>query len=239
MQLVEIWRFPVKSLGGETLDEVMVGPTGIEFDRSWGIVDLETGLTLTGRREPSLLLASARVVDGEVVVRLPDGDETVDSADLSSWLGRDVELRRAGPSDRGTFEISLAEDERTDWVQWEGGDGSFHDSGRRRITIVSEASLREWDRRRFRLNLITDGDPTDETALFGQQVQVGECRIDMIKMVDRCVMVTRPQPGGVERDLSVLTTVNRELGGDLGVGGTIVTPGRIAVGDAVESVETA
>ena len=167
------------------------------------------------------------------MVTLPDGTETSESATLSTWLENDVELRRAGPDDRGTFEISLAEDELSDWVQWEGGAGSFHDSGNRRITVVAQASLRDWERRRFRMNVITDGPVAAEIALYEQQVKIGACEVDMIKMVDRCVAVTRPQPGGIERDLSILKTVNAELEGNLGVGGTISTPGRIAVGDSV------
>ncbi len=233
----EIWRFPVKSVGGETLDEVTVGPIGIEGDRGWGITDLETGLTLTARREPRLLLASATIVDDAVVLTLPDGTETADDAALSSWLERDVALRKAGPDDQGTFEISLAEDEQTDWVEWQGGAGSFHDSGNRRITVVAEATFRDWDRRRFRLNVVTDGDVGSEIPLQGHKVQVGDCVVDMIKHVDRCVVVTRPQPGGIERDLSVLKTVNAELDGNLGVGGTIDTPGKIAVGDEVAALD--
>ena len=227
----EIWRFPVKSIGGEVINEAIVGPMGIQGDRGWGITDLDTGLTLTARREPRLLLASAAVADGSVVLTLPDGSETNDDTDLSTWLERDVALRKAGPDDQGTFEISLAEDEQSDWVEWQGGAGSFHDSGHRRITVVAEASFREWDRRRFRLNVITNGEAGSERQLHDHQVEIGDCVIDVIKHVDRCVVVTRPQPGGIERDLDVLKTVNAELGGDLGVGGTIVTPGRLAVGD--------
>ncbi len=234
--LREIWRFPVKSVGGETLDEATVGPVGIEGDRGWGIINLETGLTLTARREPRLLFASAKVVEGSVVLTLPDGSETDDDAALSSWLEADVALRKAGPDDQGTFEISLAEDEQSDWVKWQGGAGSFHDSGNRRLTLVAEASLRDWDRRRFRLNLITDGAIGAERDLHEKKVQIGDCVIDMIKNVDRCVVVTRPQPNGVERDLSVLKTVNNELDGNLGVGGTIDTPGKLAVGDPVSAL---
>ncbi len=232
----EIWRFPVKSVGGEVITDARVNETGIEFDRAWGITDLATGLTLTARRAPELLFASARIEDSTVVMSLPGGQETADDAVLSSWLERDVELRRARSDDHGTFEISLAQDESTDWVQWESGDGSFHDSGRRRITIVSESSLREWDRRRFRINLITDGEPGDEIELFEQRVRAGTCVIDVVKMVDRCVVVTRAQSDGVARDLSVLKQVNGELGGDMGVGGIIVTPGSVAVGDSLVAV---
>jgi len=231
--LIEIWRFPVKSVGGETMEEASVGPAGIEGDRGWGIVDLETGYTLTARREPRLLFASARIVEGAAVLTLPNDAETSDDAALSRWLERDVALRSVDPEDHGTFEISLSEDEQTDWVQWEGGAGSFHDSGSRRLTLVAEASLRLWDRRRFRINLLTDGAEGSEQALLGQQLQIGGCEVDVTVPVDRCVVVTRPQPDGIERDLDVLKTVNAELGGNLGVGGTISTPGRITVGDVI------
>lgn len=234
--VTEIWRFPVKSVGGEAISDALVGPFGIDGDRAWGIVDLDTGFTLTARREPRLLFASARISEGSAVIRLPGGIETDDDATISRWLGRDVALRAAGPSDQGVFEISLADDEQTEWVQWEGGTGSFHDSGNRRLTLVAEASLRSWDRRRFRINVLTDGAEGAERSLHGHQVQIGDCVVYVIKNVDRCVVVTRPQPDGIDRDLEVLRTINGDLGGNLGVGGTIATPGRISVGDPIFAV---
>ncbi len=46
-------------------------------------------------------------------------------------------------------------------------------------------------------------------------------------------MTTRPQPGGIERDLDVLRTINRERDGQLAVGSVVTLPGRMAVGDEV------
>ena len=46
-------------------------------------------------------------------------------------------------------------------------------------------------------------------------------------------MTTRPQPGGIERDLDVLRTINRERDGYLAVGSVVIRAGRMAVGDAV------
>ena len=54
-----------------------------------------------------------------------------------------------------------------------------------------------------------------------------------MKPIDRCVITTRPQPGGIERDLDVLRTVNRDRAGNLGVGAMVTTTGHIAVGDPV------
>ena len=53
----EIWRFPVKSMGGERVEQVTVSDTGIIGDRAWGVRDEATGMVLTARREPRLLMA--------------------------------------------------------------------------------------------------------------------------------------------------------------------------------------
>ncbi len=43
----------------------------------------------------------------------------------------------------------------------------------------------------------------------------------------------RPQPGGIERDLDVFKTINRERQGCLAIGARIVRPGTLRVGDEV------
>jgi hypothetical protein len=50
-------------------------------------------------------------------------------------------------------------------------------------------------------------------------------------------MVTRPQPGGIERDLSVLKTINRELGRMLGIGATVTSGGTVRLGDELTVLE--
>jgi len=46
-------------------------------------------------------------------------------------------------------------------------------------------------------------------------------------------MITRPQPGGIERELDVLRTVRDERAMLLGVGGLVVKPDEITVGDGL------
>ena len=136
MRVVSLWRYPVKSMQGEELEVATIGDLGIVGDRQWALVDLGTGLALTARRVPELLFASARLVGDpsrpDVEIELPDGTVTTDDAALSAWLGRDVELRRAGAGVTGRFEIAADfEDEAgSPWFQWDGPDGTFHDSGR-------------------------------------------------------------------------------------------------------------
>jgi uncharacterized protein YcbX len=225
MRVGEIWRYPVKSVGGERLDRAAVDERGIEFDRAWGVFDHATGLVLTGRREPSLLFLSATVVDGEPVIVTDGGDDVSTDAALSTHLGRPVEIRSAadGPA---TFENPMDVDNESDWVEWQSAGVTFHD-GRSTISLVSDDTLREWDARRFRINLIFRGSGEDE---LDGLVTLGSTTLSIRKPIDRCIMVSRAQPG-IDRDLDVLKTIIRERGNQLGVGATIASSGTIAVGD--------
>ena len=227
MRVVEIWRYPVKSLGGEQLTSTEVGPDGIVGDRMWGLRDRETQLVLTARRAPDLLFLSASLGgDGRPVVTDADGAVLHDDAALSERLGRPVELVAAtdGPA---TFENPMNVDDETDWIEWQSAGRTFHD-GRSTVSIVSTASLGAWDRRRFRANLVVD-DGEDELS---GTVTVGTARLSMRKPLERCVMITRAQPG-IERDLGILKQVIATHDNTMGVGTTVETPGRVTVGDRI------
>jgi uncharacterized protein YcbX len=234
MRVLELWRFPVKSLQGERLAEAAIDALGIAGDRRWALFDRDTGLGLTARRVPELLFGAARLRgDGGVDVVLPDGTVTSDDELLSDWLGRRVELRAA--TELGdlapTYEAptdDLAPDP-AEWMQWEGAPGPFHDSPRIRLSLVSTGTLGTWDRRRFRANVVLDGDGEDQ--LLGQVAQLGGVRLQFGRGIDRCVMTTRPQAGGVARDTSVLKTIHRERDGLFAVRAAVLTAGTVRTGD--------
>ncbi|MGI8577652.1 MAG: MOSC domain-containing protein, partial [Nocardioidaceae bacterium] len=127
------------------------------------------------------------------------------------------------------------EDESGPWGVWSGPARVWHDSTRTRVSIMSSASLRDWPVRRFRPNLVVDGAGEDD--LVGRRIAIGAVVLDVTKRIDRCVMVTRPQPDGIERDLTVLKTVLRETDGFLGVGAMVAEGGELAVGDEVLALE--
>jgi uncharacterized protein len=236
MRVLELWRYPVKSLQGERLTEAAVGELGIAGDRRWALFDLDTGLGLTARRVPELLFASARLRDdGDVEVVLPDGTVTRDADVVSDWLGRRVELRAA--DERGdvapTYETPSDEDvpDPTEWLQWEGAPGPFHDSPRIRLSLVSTGTLGTWDRRRFRANVVLEGAGEDE--LRGREAVLGGVRLRFGLPISRCVMTTRPQPGGIARDTSVLKTIHRERDGLLAVRAAVLTAGTVRTGDVL------
>ena len=111
-RLLEIHRFPVKSMLGETLDDARIELTGLAGDRAHALIDVATGKVASAkdpRRWAALLGFRASYVDrsepgAPLVVVLPDGsrvgslDDDVD-ARLSAVIDREVHLVGAPSAD--------------------------------------------------------------------------------------------------------------------------------------------
>lgn len=231
VQVTQLWRYPVKSMIGESLPAADVGALGVLGDRQWALVDRKTGLVLTARRVPQLLFATPVPRDGTMAVRLPDGTVTDDDAVLSAWVERPVELRRPAPDEHGHYAVEGSELHDEAPERWEGPAGVWHDSKRTRLSIVAEEAVLDVDVRRFRPNVVVRGG--DERDLVGARICIGEVVADVVKEIDRCVIVTRPQPG-LDRDRSVLARVHADRSGNLGAGALVVSGGRITVGDDLQ-----
>lgn len=233
VRVAEIWRYPVKSLQGEQLDSAVIGPEGVEGDRRYAIFDADTGFGLTARRLGDLLFASARMTDGGVEITLPDGTVAKDDAALSGWLGRPVTLRSTDEDVQRSFETvdDFEHEDTSTWHPFIGAGSSFRDSEATVVSLVSTGSLGEWDRRRFRSNIVLEG--AGEESLVGHRVSIGGAVVEITKRVGRCVMVTRPQPGGLEKDLDVLRSIHRERDGKIAVGASVTISGRVNIGDEV------
>lgn len=110
-----IWRFPVKSMGGEVLREGCFSTHGLLGDRAYALIDKETGRVVSAksvRRFPDLLHCQARFVEPPTLERprptveivLPSGTSVrsdaanIDSI-LSDFFRRDVSLAHAAPAD--------------------------------------------------------------------------------------------------------------------------------------------
>jgi uncharacterized protein YcbX len=113
-RVTELWRYPVKSLGGLQVESTDIGARGIHGDRLWAVRDLEHDITASARRIPALLKATARYPASlppdagpgnvpEVEITFPDGavvssrDDGV-HAKLSELAGRDVRLTALPPA---------------------------------------------------------------------------------------------------------------------------------------------
>ncbi|MDT5184305.1 MAG: uncharacterized protein QOI29_2463 [Mycobacterium sp.] len=128
-RVAELFRYPVKSLGGERLQHAQVGPRGVFGDRLWAVRDLERDVTASARRIPSLLTATARYREPlpsdagpgnapEVEITFPDGT-VLSSGDgdvhakLSELAGRDVRLTALPPAEDTSLH-RLSREERSD-----------------------------------------------------------------------------------------------------------------------------
>lgn len=235
MRVLQLWRYPVKSLQGERLDGVAVTANGIEGDRQYAIFDAETGFGLTARRVPELLFAAARLRDdGGVEITLPDGSIADDDRALSAWLGRRVNLRSTAEDVTRRYEnvVDFEQEKVSRWEPFNGAHGAFHDAQDANVSLMSLTTIGRWERRRFRTNVILDGD--GEESLLGSRVGLGDCLLDVGMRIQRCVMITRAQPGGIARDLDVLRTIHRERDSCLAVGATVARQGTMSVGDRLQ-----
>lgn len=244
MIVAELWRYPVKSMAGEAITHGELRAGVLVGDRAWGVVDVERGTLLSAKRWPQLLRARASHDDarGATTVWLPDGhgqgeagEPALDAA-LTAWLGHAVALRRPTPEVRARIEmdeLDLAlgggDDVRELVVRgttsFETQPGSFFDS-RSPLHLVTRATLAQLAREhgasagaaaRYRANLILDGGAAfDELAWVGQVVRVGALPLWIRKRTERCVLITRAQPG-LDEDRPLLRHVARAHAACVGV----------------------
>ena len=103
-KIQQIWRYPVKSMSGQALDDCAVGILGLPGDRGWALRDEKTKEITNGKRIPQLMQCAARYreephngtiphVDITCQDDTPIGsDETDVNEKLSKVLGKTVSL---------------------------------------------------------------------------------------------------------------------------------------------------
>ncbi|AXT85794.1 sulfurase [Aeromicrobium sp. A1-2] len=134
--VTELWRYPVKSMGGEQLPFSTLDLRALHADRMWAVRDLELDAVTTARRLPALLGCTARFLDEppagvgpgdvcDVVVAFPDGTEIASNdrerldARLSELTGKRVALVPLPPlHDKAAYRGVLASkrDLRLQWA---------------------------------------------------------------------------------------------------------------------------
>jgi uncharacterized protein YcbX len=215
---MEVWRYPVKSMGGERLDACLITDRGLEGDRRWALVDgvaNRAGKLLSIRQDERLMTYQARLGDHGVEVVTPHG-----------------ELRRLDDQ----LVAALAEQTARPLTLRDLAGANFDDSP---VLVVNLASVAAFgleagvpiDRRRFRANLYLDGlEPEEELRWLGRRIRAGDAELEVIKRCDRCVVITRdPDTTTASPELLRILTDTHETCMGLYCG--VVRPGRVAVGD--------
>ncbi len=241
-------RYPVKSMQGESLDRVAVGPMGIEGDRRFAVLDTETGRIASAKNPKkwgALLGYRAAIREGELVVIAPDGTELTGetAAELSRRFGRAVTLAGVRPT-AGEIEI--------DWPAVPGlpaggtqtveplPPGRYFDTAP--LHLLTTATLRrfrelvpdcDFDTRRFRPNVIIETVPSlvgfVEADWVGRRLRVGDVELHVAAPCTRCVMTTLPAYG-LPPDHRVLRAAVAHNAAAAGVLAEVTEAGELAVG---------
>ena len=211
MLVQEIWRYPVKSMAGESLKTADITQHGIGGDRIIQVRNT-SGRIFTARTRPGLLRHRAMLAEDGVV--LVDG---------RTWNTPEVARGVAQAAGAGTHLVRSDAEDRFDILPLlVTTDGMFSAVGH--------------DRRRFRPNLVIGGvEGLAERQWERAQLRIGEVVIGMDDLRSRCIMTTFDPDTG-EQDLDVLRRIQKEFGGVLGLNSYVVHPGRITVGDPVELI---
>jgi uncharacterized protein len=209
VQIAEIWRYPVKSMGGEALTEAELGPDGIPGDRMVHVQD-SRGRLLTSRSRPRLLLHRAAL-----------GRDGMPHVDGRHWTAPDVASDVEAAAGAGARLVRDDGLERFDVLP---------------LLVATDGAIAAlgYDRRRFRPNVLLSGVPgLAERGWEGRRLHVGGTIIGMVSLRQRCIMTTF-DPDTAEQDTEVLLRIHRELGGALALDCEVIRAGAIHVGDRVD-----
>lgn len=225
-RVTALFRYPVKSMGAEPLQQVDVSWNGFDGDRRWAFVRgglVRSGFPwLTIRENPSMWKYEPYFANTDdpnhsvTMVRTPSGDEfDVVDPGLAVELGHDSRVIK---QDRGVFDamplslISLQS-----------------------ISALESSVGKDLEPRRFRPNIVIDaidGGDAPEDSWISDTVTIGDIQMRLDKRDKRCVVIN-VDPETTLRDASVLRAVAQEREACFGVYGTVAKRGTIRVGDSV------
>ncbi len=250
MRIETIYRYPVKGLTAEALEEVALTPgETMPHDRRFALVQGDAPFDPAApawlpKRNFACLMANARLAlvhsafdarSGDLLLRIPgqppllastrteDGRATIAAA-LAAFLGEEA---RGAPR----------------FLEAPGH--SFSDVASKVVSIIGLSSLHALERAagvtldplRFRANVyVSGGSPWAEFDWIGQEIQLGQAKLRVVKRIVRCP-ATEVNPGTGARDAEPPRWLRTHFGhADLGVYAEVIEAGRIAVGDALEAL---
>ena len=214
MHVAEIWRYPVKSLKGERLNETEITKVGIPNDRHVAVIRGINGRYLTSRTRPKLLSLQGSLG--------PDGAPTINGHRWDSPEA--LHLVQEAAMEPVTLEM-IAPPHAFDILPLlVASDGAAH-----YLNI---------DHRRLRPNILLADVPELAERWWPRKIlAIGEVRIHMEKLRERCVMTTF-DPDTQVQDVTVLQRILDVLDGTTALDSSVLTPGTIRVGDQAEIIDS-
>ena len=210
MYVAELWRYPVKSMRGELLEEAEVLTTGIRGDREIVVVSKSRQRVITSRTHHRLLGLQGGISP-------ETGTATINGIPWNT------------PEALALVEEAVGEAVRL-----------VHVTGTERFDILpllvatdGAVSAMGVDRRRFRPNILIGGvEGLAERQWEGWKIRAGEVEIHAAQLRARCVMTTY-DPDTLEQDRNVLFRIVKEFEGTMALDCSVLKPGKIRVGDEV------
>jgi uncharacterized protein YcbX len=228
-QIAALWRYPVKSMGGESLVSALITDQGLIGDRAFALSDPATDDFLTAREVPALFQYHAHY--GAVPAPASYEPVRIGFPDGSERSSADPDLEAVLAADLGCP------------VRLIHQPGELFDS--RPLHLITTAALhtleQRWGRildpRRFRANILVrtvdNREPFPEDRWLGATLVVGDqIRLHIVKPCTRCVMITQ-DPDTCVRDPQLLTAVGALHAARFGVYAHVVHGGAVRVGDAI------
>lgn len=265
MRIVGLFHYPVKSLRGIAVDELILDARGPRHDREWMVVD-ETGRFLTQRTTPRMATLTARLRgdalelsdDAGVVLHVDSapGDsrdvtvwkDTVAATDCGAAAASWLTARLGQPCRLVRMPDSTIRPVDPKYSPRPDAHTTFADAYP--VLLTNAASLDELNSNlpaplgteRFRANVVVSGAPAwaeDEWRV----VTVGSVTFDLVKPCARCVVITTDQRTGERPDGSApLSTLARlrtlqPFGAIFGQNAVHRSTGTLRLGDAVRVID--
>ncbi len=239
-QIASLWRYPVKSMRGESVPSVALTPLGIAGDRMLALESANAAVgkpLLTGAERNLSLRCRAAFVRPEAANYEIENPEFAASVSVATPEGR--QYAADDPSLLESLQAELASDHAM-WLRR----SALPMTDCRPLALLSLQSVRQLERelgfalgfQRFRANILIDLDSKEgfgEDRLVGRRIQLGACAAILVKERDpRCRIITLdPESGKAEP--SVMRHVAHMHEGKVGIYAATVHPGQLAVGDPI------
>lgn len=250
-----LWRYPVKSMAGETVDEVFVGYAGVFGDRLYAFLNQRAPAAfpyLTGRTRPEMLRYRARFRHSANTLRPPNQAEAESRGPGLTPIypqADDLVVDVALPSGQTLVATDPALIARLAGKGADAADLTLIRSDRaltdcRPVSLISHHTIAQigdeigltLDRRRFRANIFADlgtGQGFGEDAYVGKRLQLGaRCVIAVLDRDPRCKMISI-DPETAEENKDVFGHVSRAHFGCAGIYCAVLTEGMVRKDDAI------